>query len=150
MGIPVIESAEDFRQYVSGVEHRKDYKKPFAFGIGAIRLDDDGSTIQVYFPRVNKQENFGSAAAFADVTHHYSGSAIRTLDYWQFKELEAIFKPFLEEEGHSNVEAFKEVWGLVSKHGMSGVIVFVDEHDESCQDKFVYKVFLDQLSQEVK
>lgn len=149
MGIPVIETPQDFRMYVAGVHMRKDFKPPTAFGIGAVRFDASGTLIEAHFPKLNRGENFGSAAAFADVTHHRQGNAVRELDFWELKELEQLFEPFLREaEKHPNVSAFLEVYRLTTKQNMKPVVVFVDDSiDDTCRENPIYDVFTKQLDE---
>lgn len=149
MGIPVINTPQDFRSYVAGVHMRRDFKPPTAFAIGAVRFDTEGNLIETYFPKLNVGENFGSAAAFADVTHHRSGSAVRPLGFWEFKELEQLFEPFISDiEEHPNVSACFSIYQLMcSPHNMVPVVVFVDDEDkESCRGNPVYEAFMEQLT----
>lgn len=149
MGIPIINTPQDFRSYVAGVHMRRDFKPPTAFAIGAVRFDVEGNLIEARFPKLNRGENFGSAAAFADVTHHRFGTAVRPLGFWEFKELEQLFEPFLDDvEHHPNVSAFREVYRLAcSPHNMTPVVVFMDEEDqENCRGNLIYEAFMEQLS----
>lgn len=137
MGIPVIKTELDFRKYVEGVHMRRGFKLPKAFAIGAVRYDEGGHLVDAVFPKVNASENFGSAAAFADVTHHRSGNAVRTLDFWECRELEGLFQPYLHDlESHPNIAAFVEVQRLMCPpHYMKPVVVFIGELDTSFIDR---------------
>lgn len=149
MGLPIIETPQDFRSYVAGVHMRKDFKPPSAFGIGAARFDASGALLETHFPKVNRGENFGSAAAFADVTHHRQGNAVRELGFFELKELEQLFLPFLQEaDKHPNVLAFLEVYRLTTKHNMKPVVVFVDDNadDTTRQVHPVLAAFSKQLA----
>lgn len=147
MGIPEIHTEQDFRSYVAGVHMRKDFRAPAAFGIGAVRFDPDGNLAEVRFPQINRGENFGSAAAFADVTHHRQGNAVRGLDFWDLKDLEQLFQPFIcERDHHPNTSAFLEVYGLVTTKNMKAVVVFVDNvEDETCRGDPIYDLFITQM-----
>jgi hypothetical protein len=147
MGFPVIETAQDFSSYVTGVHMRKDFKTPHAFGIGAVRFAADGTLIEARFPKINRGENFGSAAAFADVTHHRCGTAVRELGFWELKELEQLLQPFLDAtDVHPNTSAFLEVYHLVTKQNMKAVVVFIDTVDEdSYRDNPIYESFTRQM-----
>lgn len=136
MGVPVIETPRDFRRYVTSVHHRRGFRMPNAFAIGAVRFGEDGSLQDVIFPKINTGDNFGSATAFADVTHHRSGNAVRPLDFWELKELEELLRPFLDDpESHPNTAAFLEVSRLaLSPHNMKPVVVFVGDIDTSFID----------------
>ncbi len=147
MSFPIIETPQDFRSYVAGVQARRDFKKPVACGIGAIRFDSEGKVTEAIFPQINQGENFGSSAAFADVAHHRCGNAVFELGFWELKELEQLFEPLLEEPGHPNVEAYKEVRRLAaSPYNMKPYVVFVgDLEDETCWGHPVYEAFMKAL-----
>lgn len=148
MGIPVITTPQDFRSYVAGVHMRRDFKPPQAFAIGAVRIGDGGSVVEAHFPKVNLGENFGSAAAFADVTHHRCGNAVRELGFFEFKELEQLFEPFISDvEHHPNVSACFSIYQLMcSPHNMKAFVVFVgDLDDDTCRGNPVYEAFMKQM-----
>lgn len=150
MGIPIIQTEQDFRSYVAGVHMRKDFLAPVAFGIGAVRFDNAGNLTEAHFPKINRGENFGSAAAFADVTHHRQGNAVRELDFWELKELEQLFLPFFgERDRHPNTSAFLEVYGLVTTKNMKAVVVFVGSiSDDTCREDPVFAAFIKELQPE--
>ena len=134
MGIPVIKDKQDFAMYVKGVESYRAFLPPKAFAIGAVRCDEEGCVVEAVFPQVNIGENFSSAAAFASVTHHRSGNAVRELGFWELKDLEQIFSPFINhhEIPPPNVAAFLEVQRLMcSPHNMKPVVVFFGDIDTS-------------------
>jgi Tetrahydrodipicolinate N-succinyltransferase N-terminal len=147
MGIPYVTTRTDFHCYVSGVHSRRDFQKPWACGIGAVLFGADGSVTESYFPQLNRGDNFGSSAAFADVAHHRCGNAVFELGFWELKELEQLFEPFLEEPGHPNVEAYKRVRELsASPYNMRPYVVFVgDPTDDTCRGHPVYEVFMKAL-----
>jgi hypothetical protein len=147
MGFPIITTAQDFRMYVAGVHLRRDFQKPQACGIGAVRFDSEGNVTKAFFPKINRGDNFGSSAAFADVAHHRFGNAVFPLGFWELKELEQLFEPFLDESGHPNVEAYKEVRRLAaSPHNMKPYVVFVgDISSDVCRGNPVYEAFMKAL-----
>ncbi|MEM6318840.1 MAG: tetrahydrodipicolinate N-succinyltransferase N-terminal domain-containing protein [Bacteroidota bacterium] len=58
----------DFKQYVETVEKRAGYTRPLAFGLG-IRKSKGDKTLEVFFPSINYNKAFGTAAVLQDVTH---------------------------------------------------------------------------------
>lgn len=148
MGYPEISTAEDFCSYVTGIHHRRDLKRPEAFAIGAVRRSENGDVTEAIFPQINRGENFGSAAAFADVAHYRCGNAVYELDFFDFKTLEHLFYPFLEHlDEHPNVAATFKVQRLIcAPYNMQPVIVFVgDFNDDTCRGHPVYEAFMKQL-----
>lgn len=148
MGYPVINTPEDFRSYVAGVHHRRGVVRPEAFGIGAVRYNEVGEVVEAIFPKLNLGENFGSAAAFADVARYRSGNVVYEPDFFDFKTFEELFAPFLEHsEDHPNVAAMLEAKRLMcSPNNMTPVIVFVgDFKNEERRGHPVYEAFLKQV-----
>lgn len=147
MGIPTINTPQDFCSYVDGFHHRRDVVRPYAFGIGAVRYNKSGDIVEAIFPKLNTGENFGSGAAFADVAHYRNGNAVYEPDFFDFKTLEELFAPFLDCLGaHPNMAASREVYRLsCSPNNMKPVIVFVgDVYGEPCKHP-AYNIFMRQL-----
>ncbi|TNE45261.1 MAG: 2,3,4,5-tetrahydropyridine-2,6-dicarboxylate N-succinyltransferase [Deltaproteobacteria bacterium] len=105
-----IQSVEDFKAFVQGVESSDSYKRPLAFGLG-VRRSKGGKTLDVLFPQVNYEANYGSAAVFAKVGGVASGSnGYAVLDKAKLAEAFAVFAPFHDDlENHGNVQALKMI-----------------------------------------
>ena len=61
-------TVEEFKSYVASVEAKPGYQKPLAFGLGVKRSKDD-KTLDAYFPLINWEASYGTAAVFADVVN---------------------------------------------------------------------------------
>lgn len=147
MGYPIINTPRDFRSYVDGVHHRRDLVRPQAFGIGAIRYNQDGEVVDAIFPKLSKGGNFGSAAAFADVAHYRYGNAVYEPDFFDFKAFEQLLHPFIGyPEDHPNTAAMLEAQRLMrSPHNMKPVIVFVGDASAPPAAHPAYEAFVQQL-----
>ncbi len=58
---------EEFKNYVAQVESRSNYHRPLAFALG-IRKKKGDKTLEVFYPVVNYQESYGTAAVLQDVS----------------------------------------------------------------------------------
>jgi 2,3,4,5-tetrahydropyridine-2-carboxylate N-succinyltransferase len=109
--MPTISTDAEFRQYVADVEAQAGYQKPAAFALGVARYAgsaDDADLLDVYYPVVNKGENYGTAAVLARVAGHTCGSASYALDAAQVQEALSCFTPYLEDgQPHANITALK-------------------------------------------
>lgn len=101
MDMPIITTKDDFKKYVEIVENKKGYTRPDAFALGLVRRDGE-TVLDVRFPTVNYQENYGSAAVFHE---EFTGHAA----LWANNLLERPFKPFAGESGHANIDAIHQL-----------------------------------------
>ena len=60
-------TVEEFKSYVASIEAKKGYEKPLAFSLGVKRSKGD-KTLDVFFPLINWENSYGTAAVFADVS----------------------------------------------------------------------------------
>ncbi len=148
MGYPIITTPQDFNSYVAGVHHRLGFQKPQAFGIGAVRYNQAREVVEAIFRKLNINENFGSAAVFADVAHYRNGNVVYEPDFFDFKAFEQIFHPFVEHpEDHPNVAAMQETYRLMcSPYNMKPVIVFVGDAVAPPVNHPAYNAFMEQLA----
>ncbi len=139
---PEITTKDEFTSHVGLVESRNDYRRPRAFGIGIAHVDSQGNLLDTWFPFPNLNENFGSAAVFADAVGHLSGTESLVLVQRSIEWITACFAvPEFHDGTHGNVEAFKSlvnIYNVRNKiHGdMSLVVSFIDqeEFDQGPQD----------------
>lgn len=64
-----MKTIEDFKAYVSSVEQSNDYHRPLAFGLG-IRKSKGNKTLEVFYPTINFESSYGTAAVLQDVADH--------------------------------------------------------------------------------
>lgn len=62
-------TTEDFKAYVASVEESSDYHRPLAFGLG-VRKSKGDKTLEVFYPTINFESSFGTAAVLQDVSAH--------------------------------------------------------------------------------
>ena len=108
-------AVSDFEQFVAEVEAGKGYQRPAAFAIGLAHYSkrnedgtaaEDADILDVYYPHVNCAENYGSAAAFAHLVGHASGSGSYRLDSASLEQAAGTFSPFKDEmHQHPNLRA---------------------------------------------
>ena len=60
-----MQTKEDFKSYVNSIEQKNNYQKPQAFALGMMRTKNY-KVLDVYFPHVNWDTAFGTAAIYAD------------------------------------------------------------------------------------
>lgn len=103
-----IKTVEDFKAHTQQLQERPSYVRPLAFGLG-IRRSKGEKTLDVTFPHINYEANFGSAAILADVAGFSGGdNGYVCLGKEQLEEAYAYFAPFHEApEGHMNLTVLK-------------------------------------------
>lgn len=101
-------SKEDFKNYVSEVEQSSGYQKPQAFALGLKRSKGD-KVLDVYFPHINWNNAFGTAAVFSDILKvEYGKNAYYPLSIEQLNDVYQNFAAFHPEENeHPNIKAIK-------------------------------------------
>jgi len=62
---------EKFKEYVEAIESRENYSRPVAYGIG-LRKQKDDKTMEVFYPLINFEKNFGTAAVLFDASEYQS------------------------------------------------------------------------------
>ncbi|MHC5067838.1 MAG: tetrahydrodipicolinate N-succinyltransferase N-terminal domain-containing protein [Planctomycetota bacterium] len=133
----------EFKDLVAAVEAEDGYARPAAFAIGIARYSkraEDGSpaadaaVLDAWYPVVNRDEAFGSAAVLAKVAGHRGGSATYRLDAAQVAAALACFAPYLDAaHDHPNVRTLKVVEGAVAvvperpRAPQAVVVTFIDD-----------------------
>jgi 2,3,4,5-tetrahydropyridine-2-carboxylate N-succinyltransferase len=113
-------SLDDFKALVTRVESQPGYQRPAAFAIGLANFGIDlaqpglvassAKILDTWFPVVNRDENFGSAAVLADLTGHLNGSRSYYLNEEQLDRAIAAFAPFANDgKRHANIDALVEL-----------------------------------------
>ena len=101
-------TVEEFKSYVASVEAKPGYQKPLAFGLGVKRSKGD-KTLDAYFPLINWEVSFGTAAVFADVADiKFGKNAEYVLDIEKLNDSYNKFSAFHGDiSGHENIIAIK-------------------------------------------
>ena len=103
---------DGFKARVAEIEARPGYRRPAAFAIG-IAHDDGlpggpagGRLLDAWFPAVNRDENFGTAALLADISGIVGGDGTARINANDLEHLAGWFAPFRNDgKRHANIEA---------------------------------------------
>ena len=103
-------TVESFKSYVASVEAKENYHKPLAFGIG-IRKRRGDKTLQVFYPLINWEGSYGTAAVLQDVTGYSgnaNGHAIMSKD--QIGTALSNFEAFFDDgQSHPNIDLLQQI-----------------------------------------
>jgi 2,3,4,5-tetrahydropyridine-2-carboxylate N-succinyltransferase len=121
-------TVEEFKNYVASVEAKKGYVKPLAFGLG-VKRSKENKTLDVFFPLINWEVSYGTAAVFADVANIKFGvNAEYKLNIEQLNDVYNKFSAFHEDiSGHQNIIAIKnflENFSNIHSYYSSEVVVY--------------------------
>ncbi|WP_298773786.1 tetrahydrodipicolinate N-succinyltransferase N-terminal domain-containing protein [uncultured Shewanella sp.] len=105
----MISTKEAFSQYVTDIQADSQYQKPLAFGIGVRRSKGD-ATLDVLFPLINFDANFGTAAVLLKATGFQQSNGFVPLSADTLNEVFNQFAPFHDALGdHANVQLLKTI-----------------------------------------
>ncbi len=119
---------EEFKNYVASVEAKKEYLKPLAFGLG-VKRSKENKTLDVFFPLINWEVSYGTAAVFADVANIKFGvNAEYTLNIEQLNDIYNKFSAFHDDiSGHQNIitiKNFLENFSNIHSYYSSEIVVY--------------------------
>ena len=146
----IINTKEDFLLLIKQIEQKNGYSKPKAFGIA--RLDrgqlNKNKILQASFALVNYEQNFGSAAimleAFMQRGVEIDFEASEFVQILKLEDIDyalACFKPFLEEEGHKNIDILKIIKDKFKDDEFAFVCLFEDKEPLSVESVYL-KLYL--------
>ncbi|EIP5774153.1 2,3,4,5-tetrahydropyridine-2,6-carboxylate N-succinyltransferase [Campylobacter jejuni] len=146
----MINTKEDFLLLIKQIEQKSGYKKPKAFGIA--RLDrgqlNKNKILQASFALINYEQNFGSAAIMLEAFMQRGVEIdFNASEFVQILKLEDIdfalscFKPFLEEEGHQNIDLLKIIKDKFKDDEFAFVCLFEDKEPLSVESVYL-KLYL--------
>lgn len=128
-----MKSKQEFSDFVDSVEKSAGYRRPLAFALGLRRRRRE-KTLDVYFPHINWQSNFGSAAVLWSVLGaEASGNGCCSLSLEQLERALEFFSPF-ENDGaaHPNIDVLSALHNTLSA---------VDASSYSSKDAVVFFLF---------
>jgi len=99
-------TTEDFSAYVGQVEARSGYQKPIAFAFGLRRRRGE-TTLDVFYPHINYETSYGTAAVIADVAgkSSFGQNGYVVLSPEQISEALDKFAPFIGDgKKHDNID----------------------------------------------
>lgn len=145
-----IESKEEFLNLIKQIEQRINYKKPKAFAIARLDLSqlDPSKKLQANFGVINFEQNYAAAAVMfeaffrrgVDVDFNES-EFVATLIKEDLDFALECFAPFLQEQGHKNIEAIKAAKENFRENAFSFVCIFEDEAPKSLESVYL-KLYL--------
>lgn len=146
----MINTKEDFLLLVKQIEQKTNYKKPYAFGIA--RLDrgqlNKNKILQANFALINYEQNYASAAimleAFARRGVELDFSKSEFVELLKLEDIDfalSCFKPFLEEEGHKNIDLLKIIKDKFKDDEFAFVCLFEDQAPLSVESVYL-KLYL--------
>ncbi|EAJ0348275.1 2,3,4,5-tetrahydropyridine-2,6-carboxylate N-succinyltransferase [Campylobacter lari] len=145
-----IESKEEFLNLIKQIEQRINYKKPKAFAIARLDLSqvDPSKKLQANFGVINFEQNYAAAAVMfeaffrrgVDVDFNES-EFVATLIKEDLDFALECFAPFLQEQGHKNIEAIKAAKENFRENTFSFVCIFDDEAPKSLESVYL-KLYL--------
>ncbi|ECO2379211.1 TPA: 2,3,4,5-tetrahydropyridine-2,6-carboxylate N-succinyltransferase [Campylobacter jejuni] len=146
----MINTKEDFLLLIKQIEQKSGYKKPKAFGIA--RLDrgqlNKNKILQASFALINYEQNFGSAAIMLEafmqrgVEIDFNASEfVQTLKLEDIDFALSCFKPFLEEDGHQNIDLLKIIKDKFKDDEFAFVCLFEDKEPLSVESVYL-KLYL--------
>ncbi|ECH3567396.1 2,3,4,5-tetrahydropyridine-2,6-carboxylate N-succinyltransferase [Campylobacter upsaliensis] len=146
----MINTKEDFLLLVKQIEQKANYKKPYAFGIA--RLDrgqlNKNKILQASFALINYEQNYASAAimleAFARRGVELDFSKSEFVGLLKLEDIDfalSCFKPFLEEEGHKNIDLLKIIKDKFKNDEFAFVCLFEDQAPLSVESVYL-KLYL--------
>lgn len=113
----VLKTREEFQRFVESVEARAGYTRPFAYGLGVATCwlsepEGEAKVLDTRFLSINVGANFGTWAVLFDALGDVESSAVLTGD-GVLDQIMARLHPFLDEEGHANVDALRVLQSLL-------------------------------------
>jgi len=120
-------TAQDFQALVDEIEAQEGYRRPAAFGLGVATfaiadlehptaVADDAPALDTWFPALNLDENFGTAAIFARIVGHRGGTASYRIALPQLRDALEAFAPFFGDgQRHDNLVALQGIIALLER-----------------------------------
>ena len=100
---------DDFKDIVSSIETNTQYKRPIAFSLG-IRRRRNNITLDVHFPQINFDNNFGTAAILSKAIGFPQKNSFAILDKESLEKVWQSFSPFYHDiENHTNVKIISQL-----------------------------------------
>ena len=130
---------EAFKEYVASVEAKDNYHRPLAFGLG-IRKKKGDKTLEVFYPLINWESSYGTAAVMQDIvgyTGNSNGYAVLKKD--QIKKAYNKFEAFNDDgKVHPNIDLLRELddnYVEVDGYAITDVIAyFLFDKDQGVED----------------
>ena len=132
-------TVESFKEYVASVESRDNYSRPLAFGIG-IRKRKGDKTLEVFYPQINWESSYGTAAVLQDCSGYTGGSnGYAVLSTEQISTALSKFEAFFNDgKSHPNIDILKQLnddYTTLEGYATTDVIAyFLFDKDQAVED----------------
>jgi len=134
-----MKTVEEFKQYISQIESLENYHRPLAFGIG-IRKTRGDKTLEVFYPHINFNTSFGTAAILAEASGfkgNRNGHAL--LNKRQLKQAQSKFDAFRNDGlKHINVVLLDSLINIYSEvenyYKVDVIVYFMHDKGADVQD----------------
>jgi 2,3,4,5-tetrahydropyridine-2-carboxylate N-succinyltransferase len=106
-----LKSKDEFAQFVTEVEGRVGYTKPYAFALGVAtcwqrELGDEHKVLDTRFIAINVESNYGTWAVLFDAIEDLTRT-VELTDHQIFEQVMDRFHSFKDEDGHDNIDALR-------------------------------------------
>jgi 2,3,4,5-tetrahydropyridine-2-carboxylate N-succinyltransferase len=134
-----MKTKEEFSAFVNEIQSHNGYQKPQAFALG-LKRSRNGKVLDVYFPHINWDTAFGTAALFANVLNiEFGVNKAYTINLEQLNEVYHQFTAFHEEmHDHPNIVAIHNfLQNFSNSHDYYQnelVVYFSFDHQKDVQD----------------
>ncbi|TXE85785.1 2,3,4,5-tetrahydropyridine-2,6-carboxylate N-succinyltransferase [Campylobacter volucris] len=146
----MIENKEEFLDLVKQIEQRLNYKKPKAFGIARLDLSqiDPSKKLQTSFAFVNYEQNYAAAAIMLEAffrrgieVDFNDSEFVATLIKEDLDFALECFAPFVEEQGHKNIDVIKAARENFKENEFVFVAMFEDQAPKTLENVYL-KLYL--------
>ena len=124
----MINTKEEFKAFVEDIQSQSWYKKPIGFAIGRVDRGqiDSSKILQVTFPIINWNENYGSAAVFlnalkksnVDIELNNKSELVANINQVFIDECLKVFNPYISEakgDDHKNTQVINTISSLLKQ-----------------------------------
>ncbi len=149
----ILKSKEDFSTFVSEVESRPGYARPYAYALGVAtcwqsEIGGEHKVLDTRFLAINVEANYGTWAVLDDAIENLTGT-VELLDDGIYDQIFDRFHAFRDEEGHHNIEALRILSEIAredpeyiagevrSRIPVIAVVHTVDEQPTSAQEAYL-------------
>lgn len=129
-------TVEEFKSYVAAVESRADYHRPTAFGLG-IRKSKGDTTLEVFYPHINFEGSYGTAAVLQDVSGYQGfNNGLATMSKEQLSTALSKFEAFGGDgKVHENIDLIKNLLSSITDvtayHTVDVIAYFLFDKDQA-------------------
>lgn len=138
------ETTEQFAEFVKDVEERPAYTRPRAFGVGIAHCDAEGNYLDTYFPIVNYEANYGSAAVISFMGRSLAKTGSVVLQEKDIDDMLDCFAAFEDDgEPHPNIEVLQTIRRIDRADGRKKIVAaFIGGSEDDQEPRGVPDIYL--------